>query len=83
MRYKKYTNHKHPRSSLLFFVSSTTQQNGKVGWMIRRLYGIIRALLIHAKLTPRFWVEALHASLLVYHQGLIWSTCYSMSMTSF
>ncbi|MFS8010596.1 putative RNA-directed DNA polymerase [Helianthus anomalus] len=52
------------QQGLLFRFScpQTSSQNGKAERMIRRLNDIIRSLLIHAYLSPAFWVEALHTA---------------------
>uniref|UniRef100_A0A453P3S6 Integrase catalytic domain-containing protein n=1 Tax=Aegilops tauschii subsp. strangulata TaxID=200361 RepID=A0A453P3S6_AEGTS len=40
----------------------TSPQNGKAERLIRTTNDILRVLLIHAKLPPPFWVEALHTA---------------------
>lgn len=45
-----------------FSCPHTSPQNGKAERMIRRLNNIIRSLLFHAHLPPKYWVEALHTS---------------------
>jgi histone deacetylase 1/2 len=40
----------------------TSPQNGKAERLLRTTNDIIRTLLIHAKLPPPFWVEALHTA---------------------
>ncbi|KAK1440601.1 hypothetical protein QVD17_06430 [Tagetes erecta] len=45
-----------------FSCPQTSQQNGRAERMIRRLNDIIRTLLAHAHLPPKFWVEALHTA---------------------
>ncbi|KAJ9558744.1 hypothetical protein OSB04_013358 [Centaurea solstitialis] len=45
-----------------FSCPQTSQQNGKSERMIHHLNDVIRALLVHSRLPPTFWVEALHTA---------------------
>lgn len=45
-----------------FSCPHTSQQNGKSERMIRTINNAIRALLFQAKLSPTYWVEALHVA---------------------
>ncbi|KAL8128606.1 hypothetical protein V2J09_017761 [Rumex salicifolius] len=47
---------------LRFSCPHTSQQNGKAERMIRTITDTIRTFLFHGRLSPLFWVEALHTA---------------------
>jgi hypothetical protein len=51
-----------PMVFLYIYLTPTSPQNGRVKRMIRTTNDVVRILLFQAKLSPPFWVEALHTS---------------------